>query len=90
VRVSPKSAREGIDGVVETAQGPALTVRVRAVAEKGEANRAVEVVVAEWLGMPKSSVAVTAGGKSRLKTVLVAGQPDRLAALVELCVSKLQ
>ncbi len=90
MRVTPKSAREGIDGVVETAQGPALTVRVRAVAEKGEANRAVEMVVAGWLGVPKSSVAVTAGGKSRLKTVLVTGQPDRLAALVELCVSKLQ
>jgi uncharacterized protein len=90
VRVSPKSAREGIDGVVETAQGPALTVRVRAVAEKGEANRAVEAVVAGWLGVPKSSVAVTAGGRSRLKAVLVTGEPDRLAALVELCVSKLQ
>jgi uncharacterized protein len=90
LRVSPKSAREGIDGVVETAQGPALTVRVRAVAEKGEANRAVEVVVARWLGVPNSSVVVTAGGKSRLKTVLVTGQPDRLAALVELYVSKLQ
>jgi uncharacterized protein len=90
VRVSPKSAREGIDGVVETAQGPALTVRVRAVAEKGEANRAVESVVAECLGVPKSSVAVTAGGKSRLKTILVTGQPDRLAALVELCVSKMR
>jgi len=90
VRVTPKSAREGIDGVVETAQGPALTVRVRAVAEKGEANRAVEVVVAGWLGVPKSSVAVTAGGKSRLKTVLVMGQPDRLAATVESYVSKLQ
>jgi uncharacterized protein YggU (UPF0235/DUF167 family) len=89
VRVTPKSAREGIDGVVETAQGPALTVRVRAVAEKGEANRAVEMVVAGWLGVPKSSVAVTAGGKSRLKTVLVTGEPDRLAALVELYVSKL-
>ena len=83
MRVTPKSTREGIDGVVETAQGPALTVRVRAVAEKGEANRAVEAVVAEWLGVPKSSVAVTAGGKSRLKTVLVAGEPGRLAALVE-------
>ena len=90
MRVTPKSAREGIDGVVETAQGPALTVRVRAVAEKGEANRAVEVVVAGWLGVPKSSVAVTLGGKSRLKTVLVTGEPDRLAALVELYVSKLQ
>jgi uncharacterized protein YggU (UPF0235/DUF167 family) len=90
VRVTPKSAREGIDGVVETAQGPALTVRCRAVAEKGEANRAVEVVVARWLGVPNSSVAVTAGGKSRLKTVLVTGQPDRLAAMVESYVSKLQ
>ena len=90
MRVTPKSAREGIDGVVETAQGPALTVRVRAVAEKGEANRAVEMVVAGWLGVPKSSVAVTAGGKSRLKTVLVTGQPGRLAALVELYVSRLQ
>ena len=90
MRVTPKSAREGIDGVVETAQGPALTVRVRAVAEKGEANRAVEMVVAGWLGVPKSSVAVTAGGKSRLKTVLVTGEPGRLAALVELYVSRLQ
>ena len=90
MRVSPRSAREGIDGVVETARGPALTMRVRAVAEKGEANRAVEVVVARWLGVPNSSVAVTAGGKSRLKTVLVTGQPGRLAALVELYVSRLQ
>jgi len=89
VRVSPKSAREGIDGVVETAQGPALTVRVRAVAEKGEANRAVEMVLAEWLGVPKSSIAVTAGGKSRLKTVLVAGETTRLAALMEMRTAKL-
>jgi uncharacterized protein len=83
VRVTPKSAREGIDGVMETAQGPALAVRVRAVAEKGEANRAVEMAVAAWLGVPKSSVAVAAGGKSRLKAVLVTGDPARLAALVE-------
>ena len=89
MRVSPKSAREGIDGVVETAQGPALTVRVRAVAEKGEANRAVEMVLAEWLGVPKSSIAVTAGGKSRLKTVLVAGETTRLAALMEMRTAKL-
>ena len=88
MRVSPKSAREGIDGVMETAQGSALTVRVRAVAEKGEANRAVEMAVAAWLGVPKSSVAVTAGGKSRVKTVVVAGEPARLAALVEMRLPK--
>ena len=38
------------------------------------------MAVAEWLGVAKSSVAVTAGGKSRLKTVAIAGEPAGLAA----------
>jgi uncharacterized protein YggU (UPF0235/DUF167 family) len=83
VRVTPKSARDGVEGTAETAQGPALAVRVRAVADKGEANRAVEAVVAQWLGVAKRSVAVAAGGKSRVKTLAIAGQPVRLAALIE-------
>jgi uncharacterized protein YggU (UPF0235/DUF167 family) len=83
VRVSPKSSREGVDGVQETAQGQAFTVRVRAVAEKGEANRAVEQVVAAWLGVARSNVSVSAGGKSRVKTVEIAGDPTGLARLIE-------
>ena len=46
--------------------------------------------VAAWLGVPKRSVAVTAGGKSRVKTVSVAGEPARLAALVAAQVAALQ
>jgi uncharacterized protein len=83
VRATPKSARDGVDGLAETPQGPALAVRVRAAPDKGEANRAVERAVAEWLGVAKSSVAVSAGGKARVKTVEVAGDPARLAALIE-------
>ena len=90
MRVTPKSTREGVGGVMETAQGPALTVRVRAVAEKGEANRAVEMAVAAWLGVPKSSVAVTAGGKSRVKTVVISGEPSKLAAQLATQTAKLQ
>jgi uncharacterized protein len=89
VRTSPKSSREGIAGVVETAQGPALAVRVHAAAQKGEANRAVEAALAAWLGVPRSSVAVKAGGKSRVKTVLVAGEPTKLAVLLELRTARL-
>ena len=84
VRASPKSSREGIAGVVATVQGPALAVRVHAAAQKGEANRAIELVVAAWLGVPRRSVTVTAGDKSRLKTVLIAGKPAVLAALLKL------
>ena len=83
VRASPKSSREGIAGVVETAQGPALAVRVHAAAQRGEANRAIELALAAWLGVPRSSVTVKAGDKSRLKTVLVAGEPALLAALLK-------
>ena len=83
VRATPKSARDGVDGLTDTPQGPALAIKVRAVPDKGEANRAVERVVAEWLGVTKSSVAVSAGGKSRVKTVEIAGDPARLAALIE-------
>jgi uncharacterized protein YggU (UPF0235/DUF167 family) len=84
VRASPKSSREGIAGVVETAQGPALAVRVHAAAQKGEANRAVALAVAAWLGVPRNSVTVKAGDKSRLQTVLVAGEPAVLTALLKL------
>ena len=69
--------------MVETAQGSALVVRVRAVAEKGEANRAVEKVIAAWIGVARSSVTVSGGAKSRIKTVEIAGETARLAALIE-------
>jgi uncharacterized protein YggU (UPF0235/DUF167 family) len=75
--------------VVETAQGPALAVRVRAVAHKGQANRAIEMAVAAWLGVPKSTVAVIAGGKSRIKTLVVGGDPTMLMLLLKKRVSEL-
>ena len=82
VRVTPKSARDCVEGTTDSAEGPALKVRVRAVADKGEANRAVEAVVAEWLGVARTSVSVGQGGKSRVKTLDVAGEPLSLQRLM--------
>lgn len=82
VRLTPKSAADAVEGVAETADGPALAVRVRAVPEKGKANAALVSVFAAWLGVAKSSVAVAAGGKSRCKTLAVAGDGRRLAAAI--------
>jgi uncharacterized protein len=81
-RVTPKSTRDAVEGVVETAEGPALKVRVRAVAEDGEANRSVAAIVAEWLGVPKGNVAIAHGGKSRVKTLAVTGPPAKLLSLL--------
>ena len=68
--------------MMETREGPALKVRVRAVADKGEANRAVESVVAQWLGVAKTRVTVAAGSKSRVKTLDIEGEPGDLQTLI--------
>lgn len=80
VRLTPKSSRDAIEGTEETPEGPALKARVRAVPADGEANSAVERLLAEWLGVPKRSVSLAAGGKSRVKSLMIAGDPVAIAA----------
>jgi uncharacterized protein YggU (UPF0235/DUF167 family) len=86
VRLTPKSARDAVEGVETAADGRAyLKARVRAVPEKGKANTALERLLAASLGVPFGAVAVVAGGTARLKTVRVAGDATaiegRLAVL---------
>ena len=90
VRVTPKSSRQGIDGIADTPQGPALAVRVGAAPEKGEANKAIEHAIADWLAVSKGCVSVQAGGKSRVKTIEVAGEPSRLVSLIEARLTRLR
>jgi len=79
VRLTPKGGADRIDGVEQTADGRShLKARVRAVPEKGAANKALERLVAGWLGVPAGTVGVVAGGTSRLKTVRVEGDAAAL------------
>ena len=80
VRLTPKAARDAVEGLTDTAEGPALKARVRAVPEDGEANAALERLVADWLGVPKKSVELISGGKSRVKRIAVAGDGAVLEA----------
>ena len=77
-RLTPKSSKNAVDGLQDTAEGPAFQARVRAVPENGAANSALELLVAEWLGVPKRSVQLASGGKSRLKSVAIGGDTDQL------------
>jgi uncharacterized protein YggU (UPF0235/DUF167 family) len=80
VRLTPKSSIEGVGGVEETADGAAFAARVRAVPAEGEANAALERLVARWLDVPKSTVRVTHGAKSRVKSLTISGETGCLEA----------
>ena len=83
LRVTPRGGRDDIDGVETLANGRAvIKVRVRAIAEGGEANRAVTELLAKALGVPKAAVRVVAGATSRLKQVSIAGDPARLGEIL--------
>ncbi len=79
LRVTPRGGRDGIDGVETLADGRSvMKVRVRAVADGGEANRAVTELLAKALGVPKARVRLLSGATSRLKQVAVDGDPVEL------------
>jgi hypothetical protein len=79
LRVTPRGGRDDIDGIETLANGrTVLKVRVRAVAEDGEANRAVTELLAKVLGVPKAKVRLISGITSRVKQVTIDGDPARL------------
>ena len=72
VRLSPSSTVDRIDGWGRDEDGRAvLLVRVRARPVEGEANAALEALLAKALSVPKRTVAVARGGRSRTKAVEV-------------------
>ena len=78
--MTPRGGRDDIDGCETLANGRVvLKVRVRAIAEGGEANTAVTRLLAEALGIAKSAVRLTSGVTSRVKQVEISGDPRRLA-----------
>lgn len=76
IRLTPRASRDGFDGL----KAGRLQARVRAVPEDGRANTALVELVADEIGVAKSTVSVAAGKTSRLKTVLIAGDAKALEA----------
>src|SRR6266581_5733130 len=79
LRVTPRGGRDDIDGVETLSDGRSvLKVRVRAIADGGEANRAVTELLAKALRVPKARVRILSGTTSRLKQVAIEGDPKLL------------
>jgi uncharacterized protein (TIGR00251 family) len=88
LRVTPRGGRDDIDGIETLANGRAVVkVRVRAIAEGGEANRAVTELLAKVLGVPKRRVRLLSGATSRMKQIAVDGDPATLGEALRVLTS---
>jgi uncharacterized protein (TIGR00251 family) len=72
VKVVPRASRNEILGIM----ADRIKVAVRAVPQKGEANEALENVIAAFLDVAKSCCTVTSGHKSSQKIVFVAADVE--------------
>src|SRR5947207_12748322 len=79
LRVTPRGGRDDIDGIETLANGRSVVkVRVRAIAEGGEANRAVTELLAKALKVPKNKVRLLSGATSRMKQIAIDGDAKSL------------
>lgn len=70
VKVEPRSSRKEIAGVMENG---VLKVKLTAPPVEGEANEQLIEVIADAVGVRRSSVAITRGLSSKRKTVEIEG-----------------
>jgi uncharacterized protein (TIGR00251 family) len=81
VRLTPRAARNQIDGVSLGADGRAvLSIRLTAPPVEGAANAALVEFLAELLDLRKKDVVVRSGHAARIKIIELAGAPDALLA----------
>ncbi len=69
IKVVPGSSRDALVGWLDDA----LKIKVRAKAEQGKANAAVEKVLAQALSLSKKNVQIVAGKTASRKTVEIDG-----------------
>lgn len=70
-RLTPRGGLDAVEGLTETADGPAFKARVRAAAEDGAANEALIALVAAWLDIARRDVELVSGHKARVKLIRV-------------------
>ena len=76
VTAKPRSVRDAVLGI----RAGLLVVSVTAAAEGGKANAAIERVLADVAGVPKTTVRVVRGHTARVKTVELATLSDEALA----------
>lgn len=77
IRLTPRGGRDQVDGWARDAGGRVhLKVRVAAPPVDGQANAALEALIAKLLGLPRRSVRIVSGEAARLKQLEVDGADE--------------
>lgn len=81
LKVTPRAARNAVEGVTRDARGEArLAVRVTAAPDGGKANAAVIKLLAKRWGLAPRDLSLVSGATARSKVLQVDGPPERLLA----------
>jgi hypothetical protein len=84
VRATPNSSKDEILGSKVRDDGLCyLMVKIRAIPDENSANHAIIALIAKSLGVAKSTITITAGAKSRAKTLLVKSLTLSIEAITE-------
>jgi uncharacterized protein len=79
VRLTPKGGRDAVDGIEHLADGSCvLKARVRAAASDGEANNALQHLLAQMLHVAPRDVALIGCATSRIKRLRISGESSSL------------
>ena len=71
LRLTPRAARNGVDGIVPDADG--LRLRLVAPPVEGAANEALIAFLAKTLSLRKADIAIRSGETGRVKILHLAG-----------------
>ena len=87
LRVTPNASQDEVVGLVKRDDGAErLQVRVRAVPDKGKANKAVIQLLAKQFGIPKSKLEIVSGAQSRQKVARIhIDTPEELLSRIINC-----
>jgi len=84
VRLTPKGGRDSIDGIARLSDGSTvLKARVAAAPAEGEANDALIRLLARKIHIAPRDVTLMGGATSRIKRMLIRGDPGAVAAALE-------
>jgi uncharacterized protein (TIGR00251 family) len=76
LRLTPRASRNGVDGLIQNAEGrPLLKLRLVAPPVEGAANEALIAFLAKSLSLRKADIAIRSGETSRVKILHLAGDP---------------